>query len=352
MRARNPGANLRRSLTVCVALCCPLPVIRGHAAPAAAQPETPAPVKALPGARAATDARSSGEPSTRAPLELPADGSPVVGRDRLVSAHDQDTLFDIARRYGLGYEEIIQANPGVDIWLPGEGTRILLPMRRILPPGARQGIVVNLPEHRLYYFPRPASNEAPVVMIFPVSIGKDGDNTPLGQTHITEKIEHPVWIPTQSIRNEHAARGDPLPRVIGPGPDNPIGEFKMRLGFGDGTYEIHGTNQPASVGMAVTHGCLGMYPEDLAALYALIAVGTPVRLINVPVKLAWSERALVLEAHPAIGTEHQAGKPGLEQLAEVLSGTVRDARVSILWERARDALARADGVIATVGNRL
>jgi len=323
MRPRPASIKGTRALIVCAVLGCQAPLVRSQAAP--------------PG---------------RALLELPTDGSPVVGNDRIVLAHTQDTLFDIARRYALGFEEIIRANPGIDIWLPGEGTRILLPIRRILPPGAREGIVVNLPEHRLYYYPKPAGHEAPVVMTFPVSIGKDGDSTPLGQTRITEKVEHPVWVPTQSIRLEHAERGDPLPRVIGPGPDNPIGDFKMRLGFADGTYEIHGTNNPASVGMAATHGCLGMYPEDLAVLYALISVGTPVRLINLPVKLAWSARTLLLEAHPAVDTPKQVPYPNLEQLADVLRATSQDTRVSILWERARSALDRADGVIATVGSRL
>jgi L,D-transpeptidase ErfK/SrfK len=292
-----------------------------------------------------------GAPQVRAPLELPADGSSVIGTDTTILSHHQDTLFDIARRYGLGYEEIVRANPGVDIWMPGEGTRVLLPKRRILPPGSREGIVVNLPEHRLYYFPKPAKNEAAVVFTYPVSIGKDGDTTPLGQTHVIAKIEHPSWVPTQTIRKEHAALGDPLPRVIGPGPDNPIGEFKMRLGFGDGTYEIHGTNKPISVGMAATYGCIGMYPEDLAALYALISVGTPVRLINVPVKLAWSAGTLLVEAHPAIEAHGRTVAPTFEQLAQVLHKTAQDGKVSILWDRALHVLERADGVIATVGTR-
>ena len=301
--------------------------------------------------RRPTDTALAGEPPARAPLELPADGSPVIGRDTTILSHYQDTLFDIARRYGLGYEEIVRANPGVDIWLPGEGTHVLLPRRRILPPGSREGIVVNLPEHRLYYFPKPAKNQAPVVITYPVSIGKDGDTTPLGQTQIIEKIEHPFWVPTQSIRDAHAASGDPLPRVIGPGPDNPIGDFKMRLGFGDGTYEIHGTNKPASVGMAATYGCIGMYPEDLAALYALISVGTPVRLINVPVKVAWSAGTLLVEAHPTIDAHGRTVAPTFDLLTDVLHETSRDTRVSILWERARYVLDRADGVIATVGTR-
>ena len=294
----------------------------------------------------------SDEPPLRGPLELPADGASVIGSDTTILSHRQDTLFDIARRYGLGYEEIVRANPSVDIWTPGEGTRVLLPRRRILPPGAREGIVVNLPEHRLYYFPKPAKNEAPVVITYPVSIGKDGDATPLGQTRIIAKIEHPSWVPTQSIRNEHAALGDPLPRVIGPGPDNPIGDYKMRLGFGNGTYEIHGTNKPISVGTAATYGCIGMYPEDLAALYTLISVGTPVRLINVPVKIAWSAGTLLVEAHPAIDAHGRTVALTFDQLADVLHATAEDARVSILWERAPYVLERADGVIAAVGTRL
>ncbi len=350
------------------------------AAPEAAAPEAPARVTAPPNSRAAPDplpsprlpadtltrplsaeaavtprskaADSLPVPTSRSPLPLPADGSPVIGVNTIVIARYRDTLFDIARRYGLGFEEIMHANPGVDIWLPGEGTRILVPGRRILPPGSREGIVVNLPEHRLYYFPKAAKNEQAVVMTYPVSIGKAGDSTPLGQTTITAKVEHPSWVPTDSIRKDHARRGDPLPQVIPAGPDNPIGDFKMRLGFGDGTYEIHGTNKPVTIGTAATYGCIGMYPEDLAALYALISVGTPVRLINVPVKLAWSAGRLLVEAHPAVDLQGQNSSPTIEQLADVLRETTTDARVSILWDQAREALKKADGVIATVGTRL
>jgi L,D-transpeptidase ErfK/SrfK len=305
--------------------------------------------KEPPPASAVASHPPAGAVAPHLPVELPADGSPVIGNNMTTTAHYQDTLFDIARRHGLGYEEIIRANPGVDIWVPGEGTRILLPSRRILPPGSREGIVVNLPEHRLYYFPKPAKNEKPVVITYPVSIGKAGNSTPLGQTYVTAKIEHPSWVPTQSIRKDHAVRGDPLPRVIGPGPDNPIGDFKMRLGFGDGTYEIHGTNNPATVGTAATYGCIGMYPEDLAALYALIPVGTPVRFINVQVKVAWSGGDLLVEAHPAVATQGQVPAPTLDQLADALREAVRDARIAIRWDRAREVLRNADGIIAAVG---
>ena len=214
--------------------------------------------------------------------ELPSDGSAVIGFDAMVTSHYKDTLPDIARRYGLGFEEIALANPKVDVWLPGEGTRIHLPGRHRLPSGLREGVVVNLAERRLYFFPTPSKNEKPIVITYPVSIGKMGESTPLGQTLVIAKVERPSWVPPSSVRKEHAERGDRLPAVVGPGPDNPLGDFMMRLGFGSGTYEIHGTNKPISVGLDNTNGCIEMYPEDIAALFALVEVGTPVRLINEP----------------------------------------------------------------------
>jgi L,D-transpeptidase ErfK/SrfK len=212
--------------------------------------------------------------------ELPADGSVLVGTDSRIRLSDQERLFDVARRYGLGYPEIVRANPGADIWLPGEGREILLPGRRILPPTPHEGIVVNLPEHRLYFYPTPRQGEKRVVITYPVSIGRMDWHSPLGQTRIIAKERNPSWYPPDSIRKEHAARGDPLPKVVPPGPKNPLGEYKMRLAVGDGTYEIHGTNNSVAVGLAVTHGCIRMYPEDVAALFASISVGTNVRSMS------------------------------------------------------------------------
>jgi L,D-transpeptidase ErfK/SrfK len=286
----------------------------------------------------------------RAIHELPPDGGAVIGADVTITSHHEDTLPDIARRYSLGYEEIVRANPGVDVWLPGEGTRILLPDRRILPPGPREGVVVNLAERRLYYFPKSNENEKPVVITYPVSIGKPGQNTPLGQSYIAAKVKHPTWNPPAHVRREHADSGDPLPAVVGPGPDNPLGDFMMRLGFGDGTYEIHGTNKPAAVGMAITNGCIGMYPEDVEALFALVSVGTPVRLVDMPLKIAWSGGALLLEVHPPLGAPAQTSALSIERFSDLLRVTVHDNTIPILWDYARQALRKADGVIATVGH--
>ncbi len=288
-------------------------------------------------------------PASGSVFELPADGSTVVGADITITSHYKDTLLDFARQYSLGYDEIIRANPGVDMWLPGEGTPILLPGRRILPPGPHEGVVVSLPEHRLYYFPKTTHNGKRVVITYPVSIGKLGRNTPLGQTRVIAKIVHPSWYPPASIRKEHAEAGDPLPAVVGPGPENPLGDYKIRLGFGVGTYEIHGTNNPTAVGLAITHGCIRMYPEDVAALFPQLPVGTSVRLINVPVKVAWVDGELLLEAHPPVNAQGETFEPNVEKFSDLLRAAVGETTVAINWDYAREVLQKANGVIATVG---
>jgi len=282
-------------------------------------------------------------------FELPADGSAVVGTDDRIKSKYNDTLLDIARRYSLGYEEIIRANPGVDMWLPGEGTDILLPGRRILPPGPREGLVVNLPEHRLYYYPKAKKGQHRVVITYPVSIGKMDWKSPLGETSIVAKQKHPNWYPPESIRKEHARNGDPIPKVVPPGPNNPLGDYKMRLGVGDGTYEIHGTNNPMAVGMAITHGCIRMYPEDVAALFPKVPVGTKVWLVNDPVKVTYVNGDLLMEAHPPVDGEGQSIAPNLDLLAKQLDRALGSSVAAIHWDFAREALQKADGMPAIVG---
>ncbi len=282
-------------------------------------------------------------------FDLPENGTAVFGTDERIKSTYQDTLLDIARRYSLGYEEIIRANPGVDMWLPGEGTEILLPGRRILPPGPRLGVVVNLPEHRLYYYPKTNRGEKPVVITYPVSIGKMDWHTPLGETHIIAKQKHPSWFPPESVRKEHIANGDPLPRVVPPGPDNPLGDFAMRLAVGGGSYMLHGTNNPMAVGMAITHGCIRMYPEDVAALFPLVPVGTPVWLINEPVKVAYVDGELLLEVHPPVDAEGQSTDPDLDTLVHLLDKAVGNDTAAINWDLARQTLQAANGMPAVVG---
>jgi L,D-transpeptidase ErfK/SrfK len=280
---------------------------------------------------------------------MPTDGSNVVGSDSNVTTVYEDTLPDIAHRYSLGYYEIIRANPGVDVWLPGAGKQLTLPGRRILPPGPREGIVVNLPEHRLYYYPKPRPHEKPIVITFPVSIGKTDWRTPLGDTQVIAKIRHPSWYPPESIRKEHEKNGDPIPKVVPAGPDNPLGDYALRLAAGHGEYMIHGTNNPTAVGMAVTHGCIRMYPEDVAALFALVPVGTKVRLVNEPVKIAWVNGELYLEAHPPVDDEGQSIEPDLKLLSDKLDKVLGNDNAAIHWDLARSTLAAATGMPTLVG---
>jgi len=273
----------------------------------------------------------------------------IVGEDQTVLTVYEDTLYDLARAYSLGSEELIRVNPGVDPWIPGAGKTVVIPGRHILPPGPREGIVVNLPEHRLYYYPKPNRDGTREVITYPVSIGKMDWRTPLGLTHVIQKQKNPIWYPPESVRKEHAAAGDPLPPKVPSGPDNPLGLFAMRLAAGNGTYLIHGTNNPIAVGLAVTHGCIRMYPDDVAALFPLIPVGTPVRLINEPLKVAWVDGQLLLEAHPPVDAEGQSFEPNIDQFSELLKAAVGNSTVAIHWDYAREVLAKADGVIATVG---
>jgi L,D-transpeptidase ErfK/SrfK len=281
--------------------------------------------------------------------ELIDGAPPVYGADQYVKAAYEDTLLDIARRYSVGYEEIRRANPTLDLWIPGAGADVLVPGRRILPPGPREGIVVNLPEHRLYYYPRPKKHEKPVVITFPVSVGKMDWRTPMGQTQIINKITLPYWHPPPSVLKEHAENGDPLPKVVPPGRDNPLGDYAMRLAIHPGDYLIHGTNNPQAVGMAVTHGCIRLYPEDIEALFKMVPVGTKVWLINEPVKVAFVDGELLLEAHPQIDAQGQPMEPDLDLLSLQLDHALGSTTAAINWDLARETLQAAIGMPTLVG---
>ncbi len=281
--------------------------------------------------------------------ELPTTGAGLFGREERVVTSYEDTLYEIAQRFSLGSEEIVRVNPGMDPWLPGAGKEIVIPGQRVLPSGARDGIIVNLPEHRLYYFPKARAGEPARVITYPVSIGKMDWHTPLGRTTIVNKKERPSWTPPESVRKEHIANGDPLPAVVPPGPDNPLGEFAMRLGIPKGSYLIHGTNNPIAVGMAVTHGCIRMYPDDIRALFPLVPVGTPVYLVNEPLKLAWIDGQLILEAHPPVNWEGESIEPDVEKFAGMLESALGDSTVAINWDIVREELGKARGMPVVVG---
>ncbi len=302
-------------------------------------------------------------------FELPPDDNDVVGALTVVAARADETLLDLARRHGLGYEDIVRANPEVDTWLPGEGTEVLLPTRYVLPPGPRKGVILNLAEYRMYYFPEPKDGEPAIVMTYPMSIGRMDWETPLGLTRIVSKVRSPTWYPPESVRAEHAADGDPLPRIVPPGPKNPLGAFAMRLGLPG--YLIHSTNRPAGVGMRVTHGCIRMFPEDIRFLFDQVSVNTPVRIINEPVKVGWHGDELVMEVHRALDIvpfETDSGEITnevqpedllvqperniLTALTEQFVAATNTRAGELDWERAEELLERADGIPMPVGRTI
>jgi len=221
-------------------------------------------------------------PGWGATFLLPTDGSTVVGQLRVVIADSHNTLLDIARHYDLGFEEITLANPKVSVWLPGEGAPIVVPTEFVLPPPPWEGLVVNIPQRRLYYFPRRKANEPATVVTFPIGVSRPGWSTPLGKTRIIAKFKDPAWIVPKDIQAEHRSRGESnFPDYFPPGPNNPMGMLALQTGFSQ--IFIHGTNRPWGVGMQVSHGCIHLYPENAAFLFPRVPPGTPVRFINQPV---------------------------------------------------------------------
>lgn len=220
-------------------------------------------------------------------LEHPPASRDLVGKLSFHETRAEDTLVDLAPELGVGYVELLAANPGVDPWLPGDGTRLAVPAARLLPSGKREGIVVNIGDLHLYWFAKDSAPRA-----YPIGIAKDGYSTPLGVTTVKAKKEKPTWLPGESAR-----RDDPtLKSVIPPGPDNPLGEYALYLGWP--SYLIHGTNEPRGVGRHSSRGCIRLYPDDIAELYESVELGTPVRVVNEPVKLGWIAGELYLEVNP------------------------------------------------------
>lgn len=272
---------------------------------------------------------------------LPAKGEDVIGQVMVISARYEDTLSDIARAHHVGYEEVVRANPRVDPWLPGEGTPVILPMQHILPDAPRQGLVLNLPEMRLYYYPPPRPGEAAVVVTYPVSIGRMDWATPLGLTRVIAKIANPEWHPPASIRAEREAEGRELPDVVAAGPDNPLGEYALQLAIPN--YLIHGTNRPYTIGMRVTHGCIRLYPEDIRRLFNQVPVGTPVRIINQPYKAGWLRGALYLETHPPLA-EHMAQDNNLTPAIRTVIAATRARSARVDWDRVTRNAIEARGI--------
>ncbi|MGD9599506.1 MAG: L,D-transpeptidase family protein [Steroidobacteraceae bacterium] len=222
----------------------------------------------------------------------------VVGVVQRTVVGKEDTFSDIARRFNVGYEEMVRANPGVDPWLPGVGREVVVPTRFILPNAPRKGIVINLAAMRLWYFEPHKAGEPQVVHTYPIGIGRVGWATPEGTTKVARKMKDPTWRPSAAIRKEHAENDDPVDAVVPPGPDNPLGNRALYLGWP--SYLVHGTNKPYGVGIRSSHGCIRLYPEDILQLFDLAPIGAPVRVVNQPFLFGWHAGKLYLQAYDVL----------------------------------------------------
>ena len=265
--------------------------------------------------------------------------APPPTSHEIVRTRAEDTLLDIARNHDLGYREMIAANPGVDPWLPGEGTEVVVPSVHLSPEVPADGIVVNLAEQRLYFFPTNGERVS-----YPIGINRLGWPIPIGTTEVTRKREAPTWYPTASARRE-----DPtLPNAVPPGPENPLGTHALYLGWP--RYLIHGTNEPYGVGRRVSRGCIRLYPEDILPLFEQVELGTPVHVINEPVKLGWLDERLFIEAHPPLSQESETPPEEALQstptpeLAARIAELAEDASGEVDWERVAAALRERRGV--------
>jgi L,D-transpeptidase ErfK/SrfK len=264
-----------------------------------------------------------------------------VGEIKQHTAIYEDTFVQLARDNNLGFVELRSANPHVDPWMPGAGTEIVLPTQHLLPKAPRRGIVINLPEQRLYYFGD--GTGAPVT--HPIGVGREGLSTPLGTTKIVRKKIGPIWRPTPRMRAE-----DPkLPEEIGPGRDNPMGTHAMYLGWAE--YAIHGTNKPYGIGRRSSSGCIRMYPEDIVTMFDLVPEGTQVTVVDQPVKAAWIGDELYMEAHPSMDQAFDAEENGSvstyeftgDDMAQVMSEAGQYAGM-IDWDIVRAAIRERRGI--------
>ncbi|HTV89660.1 MAG TPA: L,D-transpeptidase family protein [Stellaceae bacterium] len=274
-------------------------------------------------------------------------GQTVVGQLQHYVIRKGEVFGDIARRFDVGYTELVEANPGVDPWIAPPGTQIVIPSLYVLPAVPHRGIVLNLGQYRLFYFP-PGGD---TVYTYPVGLGVIGWNTPMGETRIVRKEPHPVWIPPASMR-----RVEPdLPAIVPAGPDNPLGDYALHLGWP--RVLIHGTDRPDGVGRNVSHGCVHLYPEDIAQLFHMVHVGTPVRTLNDPAVAAWAGNQLYLMVHPSQKQVQQVDidqpvtadpAAGVRRLVELVAGQYAGA---VDWGAVDRAAAERTDMPVVVANR-
>lgn len=332
MKASPVRIALAASLAIALGACS---LLRAPQRPVAATPKKTAPV----------------EPPAPLPVQTErfvlAPGQDVVGALQIVKVRKDETLSDIGRRFNVGLGEMTRANPNVDPWIPKPGTQVVVPTEYILPDTPHRGIVVNVAAMRLFYFPPHKRGEPQTVITHPVGIGRQGWKTPIGVTHVLWHEKNPVWHVPPSIIAEHRQEGDKLPKVMGPGPDNPLGDYALHLAWSG--YLIHGTNKPVSVGLRVSHGCVHLFPEDIAQIFKMVPNGTEVRVVNQPYLFGWNDGRLYLQSAGPLEDDKRPWKKESRRLLAVTlthdqRGHLRHNHDRIDWGRVAQLVNAPVGV--------
>ena len=266
-----------------------------------------------------------------------AKGDDVIGEVRFIRLKKGDTLPDIARHFSLGLNVLSATNPGVDMWVPEAGRRIMLPLSFILPDAPRKGIVINLAAMRLFHYK--GDGESLTVLTYPVGVGTEERPTPTGQMHVGRKVSRPTWYVPVSIANDRRKKGDILPAKVPPGPQNPLGEHALYLSMP--TYLIHGTNKPASIGLRATNGCIRLYPEDVKTLFEGTEIKTPVHIVNQPYLVGRSNGAVYLEVHAPL--ENLDSDEFVKTYIK-LKNIEKEAGRPLDWDKVKKVLIEARGI--------
>jgi L,D-transpeptidase ErfK/SrfK len=278
-------------------------------------------------------------------FDIPSNGDQLLGQIQTMVVEPGDTFAIIARRYDVGYTSLFESNPDVDPEAPKPGTVLIIPSRFILPNAPREGLVINLSEMRLYYYPKGTHQ----VITYPVGVGRAGEETPEGVLKVIEHIKSPTWHVPESIRKIRAAQGVELPKEVPPGPANPLGEYAMRLS--NLTYLIHGTNDPyGGIGRRSSSGCLRLYPEDIESLYKMVKQGTNVYIVDEPYKIGWENKQLYLESHIALKQDMETKDSEDSSIVlNLIKQTIKNPEVAIDWNKAKDIAKEEQGVPQVIG---
>jgi len=278
--------------------------------------------------------------------ETPKSNGCIIGNYQQIRVGAFTSIPEIDQKYDVGIDEMQDANVVYSFkhTLP-TGTQLLIPTRFILPNAPRKGIVINLAERRVYYF----DQQNHLVDTFPAGIGKVGWDTPLGSTQIVKKTVSPTWIPTVAVRKDFLNRyGFPLPDSFPPGPDNPLGDYAIRLGFTN--ILIHGTNDPGGVGGRVSAGCIRMFDDDIGRLFESVYVGTSVTIVNQPYKTGWQGKTLYFEAHPPLNQKPGEFVGGYKKVIEAAIKHAPAGKVQVDWKLADQVAHLQMGVPEAIGH--